>query len=345
MNHLFYRYTRAKDYLEIFLISAVTTVLLNRLFLAATGYPQIGGHTLHISHMLWGGLLMLVALTLLFSFIGARIEKLSSLIGGIGFGLFIDELGKFITQDNDYFFKPTIGLIYAIFIIMYFAFAWISKNARLSQREYELNALRRFEEVVINDLDPVERNQLLELLKKSDANSPVVGELTKVLQHVKPVKRPQPNLFQKVLAFLDKTYTGFWKLPAARNLISLLLIIQALSFVVTVGVALFKDFDTSIGISASNDAYANNLLICEFVSSLVASGFAVAGAIKLLSSRVEAYELFRTSILINLLLTNFFMFTRVEFAALPSFFINLAILGGLRYASYEESRTPVSADR
>lgn len=342
MNHLFYRYTRAKDYLEIFLIAAVSTVLINRFFLYITGYPQVGGKTLHIAHMLWGGLLMLVALTLLLSFIGSRIEKLSSLIGGIGFGLFIDELGKFITKNNDYFFKPTIGLIYAVFILMYFAFAWISNNRRLSQREYELNALRRFEEVVINDLDPVERQQLLELLRQSDAKSPVVTELTKVLEHVKPVKRPDPNSLQKVVAYLDKTYVNFWKMPAARKLISILLILQALTFVVTVGIALFKDFNTSIGISASNDAYANNLLIAEFISSLIASGFAVAGAVKLLSSRIEAFELFRTSIMINLLLTNFFMFTRVEFQALPSFFINLAILGGLRYALYEENRSRLS---
>jgi hypothetical protein len=338
MNHLFYRYTRAKDYLEIFLISAITTVLVNRAFLAATGYPQIGGGTLHIAHMLWGGLLMLVAITLLLSFIGSRIEKLSSLIGGIGFGLFIDELGKFITKDNNYFFKPTIGLIYAVFIGLYFVFAWISNNTKLSQREYELNALRRFEEVVINDLDPTERAQLIALLKNADATSPVVTELTKVLQHVKPVKQPAPNMLQQVMGYLDKTYIGFWKLPAARRLISFLLIMQALSFVVLVSIPLFRDFDTAVGISASTDAYANNLLIAEFISSLVASGFAVAGAIKLFTNRIQAYELFRTSILINLLLTNFFMFTRIEFAALPSFFINLAILGGLRYAIYEERR-------
>lgn len=44
-------------------------------------------------------------------------QRLCALIGGIGFGLFIDELGKFITRDNNYFFQPTIGLIYAVFAI------------------------------------------------------------------------------------------------------------------------------------------------------------------------------------------------------------------------------------
>jgi len=32
---------------------------------------------------------------------------------------FIDELGKFITSDNNYFFQPTISLIYIVFIIIF----------------------------------------------------------------------------------------------------------------------------------------------------------------------------------------------------------------------------------
>ncbi|MGH7908854.1 MAG: hypothetical protein ACRENW_03265, partial [Thermodesulfobacteriota bacterium] len=48
----------AGNYLENFLVAAVAAVLVIRLFLKMTGYPQIGGSSLHIAHMLWGGLLM-----------------------------------------------------------------------------------------------------------------------------------------------------------------------------------------------------------------------------------------------------------------------------------------------
>ena len=56
----YFRFVRSfygEDLLENFLVSAVASVLLIRLFLSLTDYPQIGGPGLHLAHMLWGGLL------------------------------------------------------------------------------------------------------------------------------------------------------------------------------------------------------------------------------------------------------------------------------------------------
>ena len=45
----------ADDLLEGFLVAAATAFAGIRIYLALTGYPQLGGHGLHIAHLLWGG--------------------------------------------------------------------------------------------------------------------------------------------------------------------------------------------------------------------------------------------------------------------------------------------------
>jgi hypothetical protein len=84
------------------------------------GYPQLGGGDFHIAHMLWGGLIMGISLILALTYKGKSVDQTVAILGGIGFGVFIDELGKFVTSNNDYFFKPTVALIYLLFILFFF---------------------------------------------------------------------------------------------------------------------------------------------------------------------------------------------------------------------------------
>ncbi len=105
--------------LDLFLVCAVGSVIGNRVFLIITGYPQLGNGTLHISHAIWGALMMAIAVIFSISFLAPNNRTFIAFIGGCGFGWFIDELGKFITRDVNYFFKPTIALIYIVFIAMY----------------------------------------------------------------------------------------------------------------------------------------------------------------------------------------------------------------------------------
>jgi pimeloyl-ACP methyl ester carboxylesterase len=105
-SRLFVRAADA-DLLDSFLVSAIATVVIIRIFLEATGYPQLGGGGLHIAHVLGGGLGMLVAIVLLLLYLTPATRLIAAEVGGVGFGAFVDELGKFVTSDNDYFFKPT----------------------------------------------------------------------------------------------------------------------------------------------------------------------------------------------------------------------------------------------
>src|SRR5918996_3761281 len=113
---------------ETFLVCAVATILVIRTQLWLTNYPQLGGGGLHIAHLLYGGIFMVLAIGLLVTYLGRLPRRPAAVIGGVGFGFFIDELGKFITSDNNYFFKPAAGVIYVVFIVLYLTTRWMQNR-------------------------------------------------------------------------------------------------------------------------------------------------------------------------------------------------------------------------
>src|SRR5919206_1847558 len=116
----------AAGYLTLLVVAFVVTVTVTRVFLAATGYPTIGGGTFHLAHALWGGLLLVVAVVVQLLWANRWALRLAAGCAGIGVGLFIDEVGKFITTRNDYFFPLAAPIVYLAMVIL----AWIAFRAR-----------------------------------------------------------------------------------------------------------------------------------------------------------------------------------------------------------------------
>ncbi|MEY4731773.1 MAG: hypothetical protein RL681_719, partial [Candidatus Parcubacteria bacterium] len=178
---VFIRSIDADDLMENFLVAAVATVLAIRAFLYATDYPAFGSSIgLHFAHVLWGGLLMFVALALAMAFLDRSSRRLSAVLGGVGFGAFIDELGKFVTQNNDYFFEPTIAILYIVFILVYFLVR-ILASEELRSEEYVANAFELAKEAVLRRVDTTERDEALALLRKSRSSDPAALALAGVL--------------------------------------------------------------------------------------------------------------------------------------------------------------------
>ena len=150
----------AEKYLRYTLLSFALTVTLIRLFLAITGYPQLGWGELHIAHVLWGGLALFSAALLSLILANRWAYSLSALLAGIGVGLFIDEVGKFITQSNDYFYPAAAPIIYAFFLLMVWLYLRVRRPPSLSIRNELYRALGEMGEVLDHDLESEERKDL-----------------------------------------------------------------------------------------------------------------------------------------------------------------------------------------
>jgi hypothetical protein len=64
---------------------------------------------------------MLVAILLLLLYLSSSTRLAAAVTVGAGLGAFVDELGKFVTSDNNYFFKPTAAILYVLFVILFLA--------------------------------------------------------------------------------------------------------------------------------------------------------------------------------------------------------------------------------
>jgi ABC-type multidrug transport system fused ATPase/permease subunit len=166
-------------YVLIMVVSFATSVVATRVYLEATGYPQIGNATFHFAHALWGGLLQVVAALLLLMFINRWVYSLSAALAGIGIGLFVDEVGKFITQNNDYFFPLAAPIIYAFFLLLLLVYLIVNRRSTHDARAEMYRILQRLEEVLENDLSASERDLMLTRLQriKEQTDRPDLAEL------------------------------------------------------------------------------------------------------------------------------------------------------------------------
>ena len=147
----------AERYLLLSLVSFAASVTLTRLFLQLTGYPQLGGGDLHIAHVLWGGLLLFIASLLPLVLANRWAYNTSAILSGVGVGLFIDEVGKFITQNNDYFYPPAAPIIYAFFLLTVLLYIRVRRPPDRNPRSELYRVLEGLTEVLDRDLDPQER--------------------------------------------------------------------------------------------------------------------------------------------------------------------------------------------
>jgi hypothetical protein len=315
---------------EIFLVSAAVCVLCIRAVLSATGYPQIGGGGLHVAHVLFGGLGMVVALVLMMVSLTEPAIQLAAVIGGLGFGAFIDEVGKFLTSDNDYFYRPAAAIMYMTFVAIYIAARSIERRARPSEAAYLANALDLAKEAVAGNLGDEEARRAREYLARCDRDDPVVASVGTILDRIGTAPAHAPGLIAKNKNRMRSLYRGIMR----RRWFTTLVVSV---FVATGLVAFAQGIIVLAGRRRSELSFVG---WGELVSDLAVGAFVVLGLIRFRRSRLAAYRMFARAVLVSILLAQMFAFYRIQFWAIAGLAAAVLFWGILQYMIGEEGALP-----
>lgn len=314
--------------LDTFFVCGIVTILIIRLQLWATNYPKLGGGKLHIAHLLWGGLAMVTAIVVMLSFLGRAPRRVAAVIGGIGFGFFIDEIGKFVTSDNDYFFKPSAGMIYIAFILLFLVIRELGWHHRWTPQECLTNAMLILSEGSYRQLHEHECRLARELLLRCERTEPLVAPLSTMLEQIQPLPAGRPGPLMRAGSRVRALYYQVAEDPWFATILVGVLVTIAVSTLVEVALdahTIYAGRQPLHVISAAGMA-----------SSVLASGLILVGAATLRASRLAAYRWFDRALLVQIFFTQVFAFLEHQFAAVFGMLLYVALLLVLRTMMHAE---------
>lgn len=303
---------RAVELVLGFVLTTVVTIVVTRGYLQITGFPQVGGETLHIAHVLWGGLFMALAMVLLLSFAGPVVRRPAAFLGGIGFGLFIDEVGKFLTQDNDYFFQPAPMIMYVTLAVIVLV-ADVLHGRRPSDPSERLAAAADYGVAgLAGGLSPRRRekaDRYLEEGKGGAGEDEVRALLAVVPEDHSELPDPLEIVFRKGRDLFEAVVRGSWTPAVAGGLLVLAL---------GGGVVIL--------LTAGDDAPSWALWL-TVGSSLLVLALAVVAFVRLRSDRYGAFSWLRRALLVQLLVTLVGLYRLAPWEATAVMTIALLALG------------------
>ena len=324
----FVRNVEAPGLFEGFFVAAVASFLGIRWFLGLTGFPQIGANGLHIAHLLWGGALMLLSILLQIGFIDRQAQQVAAVIGGLGFGTFIDEIGKFVTEDNDYFYRPAVAIVYATFVVVFLLIRTLVGKRRLSQRDSLANSLRLLAAETDGKIPAIDRARVARLLDGANQDS----ERTRLAREYLASLRSQaerPTLVDVIRDRLADAYEALMATPWADRALTIGVIAYAVIAVTGVGLV-------SMLAGQPTNATSSAATITQVASTIAGAVLIARGVLSLPTSRLDAYRWFRRGILVWILITQVFVFYSSQLAGLSGLVADLIAYGSLRYAIERE---------
>jgi hypothetical protein len=312
------RNVRTAEHLTTFVVAGVTTVLITRLILRMSGYPQLGGRGLHVAHVLPGGLLMLVAMFLLLAYVGPVVRPAAALIGGIGFGLFIDEVGKFVTADNDYFYRPAAAIVYVVFVLIVLGANFVTNRRPIDPREQLANVVDHAVEGVAGGLSQRRRAQASGQL--GEVGAQVTGR-TEARALLAACPADEVELAAPVDVAWRALHRGFDRLvtqPLARRVAIGVLVLQVIAAPAVTAAIRF----------GGGRLMTDLPLLGVVAGSVLSAVFIARGWLRLRRQDPHrAVRLFELAVLVSLLVTRVFQFAGTQFAAVGGMTLDLILLG------------------
>ena len=317
---------------ESFVFIAIATILLTRLYLKLTGYPQVGGGNLHIAHTLYGELLMMLALLVGWQLLGTGARTLAVVLGGIGFGLVLDEVGKFVTKTNDYFYGPSAEIMYVLVVVVLVGTRALRAIRPLSAHECLASASAIAADGVARGLGEHRREVGLRLVDRAHRG----GATTEDVERVRALLQSAPTASDYVHAvgsWIPRLVPGFVESSRLSQLIGWVIVAAALGslFFHTLGVALGGYFyhDRSVQIHLAGMSVGTAILMIGAVLTLA---MALPAAIALRrTDRVWPLRWLRDAALLFTLLSALVHFATEGFAALINLSLGLLAMAILSY--------------
>lgn len=334
----------SSDNLLLFLVAAATSVLLTRFYLGLFDYPQIVHGSIHLAHALFGGLLLSIANILIFSFHGKRVRQWSAVIAGVGFGQFIDEVGKLITRTNNYFYQPVPMIIYLSFIFLFFLYRYFDEYTPKTPKELIYDILEHLEDAAEHTLYQKTKkkieSEIQNLLTHPDVGYHVlVNGLHQLVEKLPTVPKKNNRYIQRV----KTSWKWLEDFTAERKSIFYFLLLLFSIYIVNTffGVYLFGQevfrhevFLQSHTFSAEFQWF---MIVAQIASQAISAIVMTQGFLFLVGrKRVTALKLFRTGLAINILITHVFTLYFRQFDAVPELLITLGLFAIIHNILEEE---------
>jgi hypothetical protein len=298
--------------------------------------------------MLWGGLLMMVALLLVLGFLGRSVRRWAAVLGGLGFGTFIDEVGKFVTRDHDYFYRPAIAVMYVVFVATYMALRMVRMRRSHAPEEYVVNALHEMEEAALRDLQSDEQERAIRYLRHVEPSTPLSRDLADLLMRLDVAPTREPSAVARFGAAVLRRYRALAVRPEFWRALVVFFVVQVVVKLAIVAQLLLSAGATggTIWRTAFLSAEIDEYRLAEWLqlsSSVASAALVAAGVVAIRVSRRRALRYFQLSFLLSVFVTQVFMFYQAQWAALVVLAFNLIVLLGLGYMQAHEDRGDDSA--